>query len=109
MGVDFGTPCAFKPRDEILERFDPFAMRDEHRVRRLHDDGVAQAHARNQPILRDDEAAFRIDRVNIAVQHVAAAVFRADIPDRAPCADIGPAGLERNDDRLRRLPRRRAH
>lgn len=72
---------------------------DEHGVRRFHDQRVLEPECCDETMLRDHEAVVGVVQERVAQRYVAACVRRAHVPQRRPCSDIGPTGVERDHAR----------
>ncbi len=103
MRGQLGPAVALEPRDEGLEIGGAALVRDERRIRHRHHDQILDPE-------RGEEARFRAQigiarglGDDVAREHVAGVVLRADLPQRVPRADIAPAHLDRHDRGMARV------
>src|SRR5579885_2876548 len=94
--LGLGPLSRAQPRDDLLDRLGLVAAKHEHRVGGGDDDRVLDPdHGGQRPVAADKAVAAACEH-HVAGGDVAVAVLGADLPQRVPAADIGPAEIRRH-------------
>ncbi len=75
MGAGFLALLAVQLVDDGAHALGVVLVRHQHRIRRLHHDGILEAVSRHQPMTRDQQAALGFQRQHVALNQIAVVAF----------------------------------
>ncbi len=76
------------------------SVSNQYRIFGLHHHQIFHAYGGHQTGLGVDIAIFSLVADNVAVMHIAIRIFITDLPQRGPGADVAPARIHRNHNRI---------
>ena len=86
--------------DRLLHVLGTLAVHHQHGVLGADNHQVLHANGRHQLLVAVDVAVFAVVHPRVATEDIALLVFRADLPQGGPGADVAPVGIETDHHRV---------